>query len=428
MATSMKKMSQSQNKDDKPSAFGRCKLLLKMFITDPYYPVPAMVLMFVAEIIVNIVVISKIKYTEIDWIAYMQEVEGVVNGTYDYMQLKGDTGPLVYPAGFVYLFLGLYYITDLGLNIRRAQYIFAVIYLVNLLVVFDIYGRAQKIPPFVFFFMCALSYRIHSIYILRLFNDPVAMLFLYVAVNMFLRGRWSFGCLFYSLGVSIKMNLLLFAPGLLFLLLHTQGILGTIKHLIICATPQLLLALPFLMVNPTGYIIRSFDLGRQFFYVWTVNWRFLPEEIFLNKFFQGMLLLLHVIVLIIFCYYSWKCCFPGATIQMTGNNLSKHLAPDQILFPLFTANLIGISFSRSLHYQFYVWYFHSLHYLVWCCPYSTVMRILILGVLECCWNTYPSTEMSSSALHVCHVLLLLGLWFARSRPAKSNNHLNEKQD
>ena len=33
--------------------------------------------------------------TEIDWEAYMQEVEGVVNGTYDYTQLKGGTGPLV---------------------------------------------------------------------------------------------------------------------------------------------------------------------------------------------------------------------------------------------------------------------------------------------------------------------------------------------
>lgn len=33
--------------------------------------------------------------TEIDWTAYMQEVEGVVNGTYDYTKLKGDTGPLV---------------------------------------------------------------------------------------------------------------------------------------------------------------------------------------------------------------------------------------------------------------------------------------------------------------------------------------------
>lgn len=33
--------------------------------------------------------------TEIDWKAYMDEVEGVINGTFDYTQLKGDTGPLV---------------------------------------------------------------------------------------------------------------------------------------------------------------------------------------------------------------------------------------------------------------------------------------------------------------------------------------------
>lgn len=33
--------------------------------------------------------------TEIDWKAYMAQVEGVINGTYDYTQLQGDTGPLV---------------------------------------------------------------------------------------------------------------------------------------------------------------------------------------------------------------------------------------------------------------------------------------------------------------------------------------------
>lgn len=33
--------------------------------------------------------------TEIDWEAYMEEVEGVINGTYDYRFLKGVTGPLV---------------------------------------------------------------------------------------------------------------------------------------------------------------------------------------------------------------------------------------------------------------------------------------------------------------------------------------------
>jgi alpha-1,3-mannosyltransferase len=38
----------------------------------------------------------------------MEEVEGVVNGTYDYTMLKGQTGPLVYPAGFVYLYYILY--------------------------------------------------------------------------------------------------------------------------------------------------------------------------------------------------------------------------------------------------------------------------------------------------------------------------------
>lgn len=43
--------------------------------------------------------LSSLTDTEIDWIAYMQEVEGVVNGTWDYTKLRGDTGPLVYPAG-----------------------------------------------------------------------------------------------------------------------------------------------------------------------------------------------------------------------------------------------------------------------------------------------------------------------------------------
>ncbi|BFZ23234.1 hypothetical protein BsWGS_26273 [Bradybaena similaris] len=386
--------------------------LKRMFI-DPTFPVPLMTVLFIAEILVNIFVILKIKYTEIDWVAYMQEVEGVVNGTYDYMLLKGDTGPLVYPAGFVYVFMALYYLTNLGSNIRLAQYIYAGLYLLNLLVVFDIYRQIKKIPPFVLVFMCALSYRIHSIYVLRLFNDPVAMLFLYVAVSLFLRGHWSWGCLFYSLGVSIKMNLLLFAPGLLFLLLATQGVRGTVKHLVICAAPQILLAVPFLLVNPQGYIIRSFDLGRQFFYIWTVNWRLLPEEIFLNRWFQLSLLAAHVLFLVLFFLYRWRRYFPSFKFQWTNEGQRQILHPHQILFPLFSANFIGMCFSRSLHYQFYVWYFHSLHYLVWCSPYPTVIRVLILGMIEFCWNTYPSTVASSSLLHICHAAVLLGLWLHR---------------
>lgn len=42
--------------------------------------------------------------TEIDWVAYMQEVEGFLHGERNYFNLRGDTGPLVYPAGFVYIY------------------------------------------------------------------------------------------------------------------------------------------------------------------------------------------------------------------------------------------------------------------------------------------------------------------------------------
>jgi len=41
--------------------------------------------------------------TEIDWKAYMQEVEGFINGTYDYSELGGDTGPLVYVGFYVFV-------------------------------------------------------------------------------------------------------------------------------------------------------------------------------------------------------------------------------------------------------------------------------------------------------------------------------------
>merc|ERR1711991_367720 len=44
-----------------------------------------------------------------DWDAYMEEVYGVFhNHTFDYSKLKGDTGALVYPAGFVWLYTIFY--------------------------------------------------------------------------------------------------------------------------------------------------------------------------------------------------------------------------------------------------------------------------------------------------------------------------------
>ncbi|XP_069753314.1 dol-P-Man:Man(5)GlcNAc(2)-PP-Dol alpha-1,3-mannosyltransferase isoform X1 [Narcine bancroftii] len=405
----------------------------------PRFTVPVAACLWVAEICVSLWVIHRVPYTEIDWRAYMDEVEGVINGTYDYTQLKGDTGPLVYPAGFVYIFMLLYYITGHGVNIHLAQYIFAIFYLITLLLVFNIYNHTKKVPPFVFFFMCCASYRIHSIFILRLFNDPIAMMILYVAVNLFLSNRWSLGCGLFSLAVSIKMNILLFAPGLLFLLVSEFGLVRTIPKVGICAALQVVLGLPFLMENPVGYVARAFDLGRQFLFKWTVNWRFLPESVFLNRYFHLALLVGHLTVLILFALCRWKKSELGilSLLKTPKERRIQHqpLTANQIVYVLFTSNFIGICFSRSLHYQFYVWYFHTLPYLLWSThvkKLAHLLKVLILGLIEMSWNTYPSTIYSSISLHVCHIIILLSLWsgyvdLEEGTPSEDHDQMKKKK-
>nr|SVE86082.1 EOG090X04XE [Daphnia similis]SVE86711.1 EOG090X04XE [Daphnia similis]SVE87338.1 EOG090X04XE [Daphnia similis]SVE87964.1 EOG090X04XE [Daphnia similis] len=388
----------------------------KRLVFDPSLLWVSATLLLVGELFVNVLVIQRIPYTEIDWIAYMQEVEGVVNGTWDYSKLRGDTGPLVYPAGFVYLFTILYYLTNYGKNIRLAQYIFCGIYLITLALVFRIYSKSRKIPPYMLIFICCTSYRVHSIYVLRLFNDPVAVMFLFCSINLFMEGYWTLGSVFYSFAVSVKMNILLFAPALLLAYIASQGIYGTLKQLTICAGLQIVLGAPFLLTNPVAYLVGSFNLGRVFLFEWTVNWRFLPEEIFIHPGFHITLLLLHVVLLAIFAKPWFRYMKSFAKLQPTGVGMVSQL----FLLPLFTANLIGVAFSRSLHYQFYVWYFHTLPYLLWSTPYSIWLRLCILGFIEMCWNTFPSTHASSAMLHVCHILIISGI-FWRRHPTKDLN-------
>nr|KAF6473117.1 ALG3 alpha-1,3- mannosyltransferase [Rousettus aegyptiacus] len=183
----------------------------------------------------------------------------------------------------------------------------------------------------------------------------VAMVLLFLSINLLLAQRWGWGCCCFSLAVSVKMNVLLFAPGLLFLLLTQFGLRGALPKLGICAVLQVVLGLPFLLENPVGYLSRSFDLGRQFLFRWTVNWRFLPEALFLHRAFHLALLAIHLTMLLLFVLCRWH-------------------------------------------------------------------RLLVLGLIELSWNTYPSTSCSSAALHVCHAVILLQLWLGPQPFPKSIQH------
>jgi alpha-1,3-mannosyltransferase len=140
----------------------------------------------------------------------MQQVAQYVNGEQDYVKLHGDTGPLVYPGGHVYIYRLLYAITDEGRDIRIGQYIFAALYLTTLLLVMQCY-RSAKVPPYIFPLLI-LSKRLHSIFLLRLFNDCFAIFFLFLTIYCYQRRHWTIGSLAYSIGLGVKMSLLLALP------------------------------------------------------------------------------------------------------------------------------------------------------------------------------------------------------------------------
>lgn len=379
------------------------------------------VLLLICEVILGVFIINNVKYTEIDWKAYMQEVEGFLNGTLDYGELKGDTGPLVYPGGFVYLFSLLYFLTGRGNDIRLAQYLYLMFYLILLQLVFRLYRKSKKVPAYCLVIMCFTTYRIHSLFVLRLFNDPIAVILFYASLNLMLDDKWSLGSTFYSLAVSVKMNILLYSPALLLAYLNILGLKKTIFQLFLCASIQVIIGLPFILYNPYSYIKGSFDFGRVFLYQWTVNWRFLPEYIFLNRWFHLFLLLLHISLLCVFLriinkyfntYAKLKYIQSGVKSQL--KKKSAHVNMDSVvqlfLFPFFVVNFIGIICGRSLHYQFYVWYYHSIPYLLWCCNFSVISRLTLLGVIELCWNIYPSTNISSIVLLMSHLMILVSLY------------------
>jgi alpha-1,3-mannosyltransferase len=156
------------------------------------------------ETVLNAAIVRFVPYTEIDWEAYMQQVDAFQAGELDYINIKGGTGPLVYPAGFLYVFSALKALSGGGTNIAAAQILFIGIYALNSAVVLLIYRRAGL--PALSALPLLMSKRVHSIFVLRLFNDCVASLFAHTAVLALANCKMKTAATLLSLGVSVKMN------------------------------------------------------------------------------------------------------------------------------------------------------------------------------------------------------------------------------
>ncbi|KAI4204223.1 MAG: hypothetical protein LQ346_001638 [Caloplaca aetnensis] len=260
-------------------------------------------LLIAADACLCALIIVKVPYTEIDWEAYMQQISQYLDGERDYTLIKGGTGPLVYPAAHVYIYSILYKLTDGGKNILLAQAIFAWLYLGILSVVMACYRKA-KAPPYIFPLLI-LSKRLHSIFLLRLFNDCFAVGFLFIAIYAYQHRIWTVGSVAYSFGVGTKMSLLLAGPAVGILLLQALPLRRALNAVFLMAQVQVTIAWPFIPVNPLGYLTRAFELSRVFLYKWTVNWRFLDEKIFLSREFAIALAAANVALLTLFVATRW---------------------------------------------------------------------------------------------------------------------------
>ncbi|KIK30975.1 glycosyltransferase family 58 protein [Pisolithus microcarpus 441] len=373
-------------------------------------------LVIVCDAVLTQLIIKFIPYTEIDWETYMVHVDLYLNGERNYSKITGPTGPLVYPAGHVYVHDILHYLTDSGNNIPAAQQIYAGLYVLSLLLTCAVYRNAGM--PNWTLLLLPLSKRLHSIFVLRLFNDCWSVVFVQAAILACQTGVDGTGVLLYSLALSVKMSALLYLPGLLVVLFKRHGMGGTAGYMAVLASSQILLARPFLGGNTVPYIQNAFNFSRVFLQKWTVNWRFLDEEVFLSPSWAMGLLLGHVTLLTAFGLCRW-CRNDGGTLAVIRRGFLRPsqspalsaVSPDYIATVLMTSNLIGILFARSLHYQFYSWYCQQLPLLCQRTKYPLLLQLLILAGIEYAWNVFPSTTLSSGVLLAAHVLLLLGIWF-----------------
>ncbi|KAL4942549.1 hypothetical protein BDV06DRAFT_191872 [Aspergillus oleicola] len=363
-------------------------------------------------------IIWKVPYTEIDWTTYMQQIKLYLAGERDYTLIEGSTGPLVYPAAHVYSYSLLYKITDEGRDIALGQIIFAFLYLITLTIVMACYRRSRA-PPYLFPLL-VLSKRLHSVFMLRMFNDGVAALLMWAVVWLFMSRRWNMATAIWSLGIGVKMTLVLVAPAVVVVLALGLDVGSCIRLAGLAVGVQVLLAIPFIQENPSGYFERAFEFGRQFMYKWTVNWRFVPEEIFLSTRFWWALIALHLLTLIIFGVTSYL--KPTGTSLpnfvgsfLTGRHRGAALQPPFIMTVLMSSLVIGLLFARSMHYQFFAYLSWASPFLLWRSGYHPVLIYVLWLLQEWAWNVYPSINASSAVVVLSLCAQVLGVFFNRSQ-------------
>lgn len=92
--------------------------------------------------------------------------------------------------------------------------------------------------PFYIFPLLVISKRLHSIFLLRLFNDCFAVGVLFLAIYAYQRRLWAVGSVAYSCAVGTKMSILLAGPAIGSILLLALPMRRTLNAVFLMAQVQ----------------------------------------------------------------------------------------------------------------------------------------------------------------------------------------------
>lgn len=237
----------------------------------------------------------------------------------------------------------------------------------------------------------------------------------------------------YSWGLGIKMSLLLALPAVAVVLFLGRGLKGSLRMAMLMAQVQVLTAVPFLANNWRGYLARAFELSRQFKFEWTVNWRMLGEEMFLSKELAFTLLGLHAAVLVTFITTRWlrpadRSLSTIASALLRGQSpflpqeelrVASRVTPEYVMTTILSANVVGLLFARSLHYQFYAYLAWSTPYLLWRAGLHPLLVFVLWGAQEWAWNVFPSTDVSSTVVIGVLATTVVAIYFGSRKSIDS---------
>jgi alpha-1,3-mannosyltransferase len=176
---------------------------------------------------------------------------------------------------------------------------------------------------------------------------------------------------------------------------------------------------PFRKRAPS-YFARAFELGREFLYKWTVNWRFVDEATFLSKPFAVGLLGAHAGLLVWFMCTRWikpSLRSPRQFLKLIGHeprdqdDIARRITPNFIMTTLLTATAIGMLCARSLHYQFYAYIAWTTPFLFWRAGFHPILQYALWAAQEWAWNVYPSTPVSSMTVVAVLAIAVFGSWW-----------------